>query len=101
MKKMQTAVMALTAATVMALVGAGNMQADHKPKGNPPTNQQSPVPSKNRSIMLAVDPADVSVDQFGNVVIKDTALAAEVRRLQATGRPERWGNLIFKYDKSK
>jgi len=37
---------------------------------------------KKRTAKLGVDPADISVDEHGNVVIKDAALASEVVKLK-------------------
>jgi len=88
MKKMQTAVLALTAATGMALVGTSAAQTNPKPKVIvPPSRQQAPVPVKHRTAKLAFDPADIYVDQYGNVVIKDAQLASEVQRVKGLKGP--------------
>ncbi|MGD0800428.1 MAG: hypothetical protein ABR906_03850 [Terracidiphilus sp.] len=82
MKKMQTAVLALTAATGMALMGASSAQAAEKPAQVTPAKQKAPVPLKHRTAKMVVDPADVTVDEHGNVMIKDPDLAKAVLKLQ-------------------
>ena len=84
MKKMQKAVVALTAATGMALMGVSVAQTNPKPKEVTPVKQKAPVPVKHRTSKLAFDPADISVDHNGNVVIKDPELASAVLKIKGT-----------------
>jgi hypothetical protein len=66
-------------------MGVSVAQTNPKPKEVTHAKQKAPEPVKHRTSKLAFDPADISVDKEGNVVIKDKLLASEVLKFKAAG----------------
>ncbi len=79
MQNIKKAVVTLTAISGMCLAGATGVPADqHSTKPQTSTTKHL-VRAKARRAKIMVDPANVSIDHNGNVLIKDPELARQIR----------------------